>query len=138
MTASGTPTFTLHLQPDVQAIAYARLVMRRSLPELDETTDALFYGAVTEIISNAITAQNAADPSATIAVGVQTSHPQAIAVTDTGSGFDPDGLRVGSSTGGIGFGLQIARSVCPDMGIDSSGAGTTVTMPYPEPLFPSP
>lgn len=127
---AGPFTYTLRLQPDLAAIAYARLVLRRSLPELDETADALFFGAVTEIMSNAINAQVAADPLGSIAVGVCTTYPLSISITDHGTGFDP--AAVPPPTGDeSGFGLQIARSVCPDMTISSSGSGTTVTLPYP-------
>lgn len=127
----GRVTYTLRLKPDLAAIAYARLVLRRSLPELDETADALFFGAVTEIMSNAINAQIAADPLGSIAVGVCATDPLSISITDQGTGFDPG--RVPEPEGQeSGFGLQIARSVCPDMTISSSGSGTTVTLPYPD------
>lgn len=124
------PSFTLRLLADFRVLSYVRLVLRRSLPTLDETTDALFFGAVTEVVSNAISAQLEAAPEDPLAVHVQLSEAPIIQVCDTGNGFDPENPDLETSNG-AGFGLQIVRSVIPGLKIESSSMGTSVLLPYP-------
>jgi len=134
MNSSGPNTsgFRIRIPPEVEGIPYARLVLRWALPELDETSSALFYGAVTEVATNAVTAHMHASTTRPVEIRVQGElGAQAIEVRDYGTGFDQNEIKEGSSDES-GFGLTIARSVCPDLSITSAATGTTVRLPFPE------
>jgi len=128
----GLTGFRIRIPPEIEAIPYARLILRWALPDIDDTTTALYYGAVTEVATNAIAAHGEAEVSEPIEFQVHSAvGSQSIEVRDQGTGFDP--LDVDRSTDGeSGFGLNIARAVCPNLVIKSSSSGTSVLLPFPQ------
>ncbi len=125
------PAYTVRLANDVELIAFARLMLRRTLPDLDAVDEPLFFGAVTEIIANAIAANQRAQREEPIELSLHLGPEPQIVVRDNGTGFDPRSPLQHPESSGEGLGLQIAHSVCPDLSIDSSPTGTTVTIPFP-------
>lgn len=131
--AATAPALTLRVPPEVAAIPMARLVLRRVLPPLGPDDSSLYFGAVTEILTNAIEAHQRHRNAEWIVVSVDLVEP-AVIVIDCGAGFDPDersvdDAPVASSTDGLG--LVIARTVCPEIRFESSIEGTAVSLPYP-------
>ncbi|HEU4321015.1 MAG TPA: STAS domain-containing protein [Acidimicrobiia bacterium] len=119
---------TIGFPPRLEALPAVRLAVRRALPPLLPDEANLYFGALTEVLVNAINAHVATETDAEIIVEVSLSRPSYVKVTDSGSGIEGE-----SSWSGIGAGLAIARSVVPDMSISSTPRGTVVVLPYPEP-----
>jgi len=128
--SEGTHVVTIELSNDLTMIAYTRMVLRQVLPALDEDTSSMYYGAVTEILTNAIEAHESAATSDVVIVEANLDPPCTISVHDKGAGFDPS-LRLPRAGVESGMGLAIARSVIPGLTIDSSSSGTSIHLPYP-------
>jgi len=113
-----------------------RLILRRALPEIDETSTALYFGAVTEVATNAIEAHIDASVDDPVEIRVQgLTGSEMVEVRDRGEGFDTRAVVVPMGDDS-GFGLTIARSVCPDLVIESTPRGTTVQLPFPQLVEP--
>ncbi len=125
------PTLTLTFAPDLANLAMARLTLRRTMPSLDAETARLYFGAVTEIIVNAINAHHQTNSEDPITVEVMLGEHTRVTVSDHGGGFDPEQPRPPPGSGGLGQGIAIARAICPDMTIISGEGGTSVTLPHP-------
>lgn len=123
-----SPDLVIGFPPRLDALPPVRLAVRRALPPLLAQEANLFFGALTEVLVNAINAHEAADTDAEIIVEVSISAPAYVKITDRGAG-----IEAGSSWPGLGAGLAIARSVVPEMSISSTPEGTVVVLPYPEP-----
>lgn len=120
---------TIEFPPSIDFIPTARLMLRRALPQLDADDDGLYFGAITEILANAVQAHDEL-PDRPVRVDVALRDRPSVTITDEGAGFDPDNPLPPKRPGGHGNGLRIARSACPDMTINSSAAGTSVTLPF--------
>lgn len=120
---------SIQLPPDISAIPTVRLMLRRALPPLGHDDSALYFGAVTEILANAVAAHEEL-PGIPIRIEVSLRSRPEVTVIDRGGGFDPDRSPSVNASMGRGNGLVIARSACPDMTIESSPNGTTVRLPF--------
>ena len=121
---------TISMPPHTSRLAQIRLVLRRSLPPRDPDDASLYYGAVTEILVNAIEAHELVGCLDPVVVDVHPDEPRGVVVRDCGPGFDPTS-EIEPQSHGSGHGLRIARAVCPELSIESSASGTTVTLPFP-------
>ncbi len=126
---SNDAEVTIEVMPDHELIPTVRLMLRRALPHLASDDDSLYFGAVTEILANAMQA-HAASPDQPILVNLSLQSRPSVSVVDYGPGFDPHAARSRDQRDGRGNGLLIARSACPNMRIDSSPSGTTVLLPF--------
>lgn len=115
--------------PSLDALASVRLALRRALPPLATEEANLYFGAVTEVLVNAINSHNAIGSEEDVLVEVFLAVSPYLRVTDHGGGL---GRHEDGSWSGLGAGLAIARSVCPEMTISTSSQGTVVTLPFPE------
>jgi len=127
--AAPPSTVRISLSNDLGTIAFARMVIRNLMPPLDESQEPLFYGALTEIVTNAIEEHHRIETDADVEITVVTGTEALIKVTDSGTGFDTDAERTSDDDSGLG--LMISRTVVPGLDIDSGPGGTTVTLPYP-------
>jgi len=126
-------SISIRLSNDTEMVAFARLVLRHTLEPLDDLQDPLFYGAFTEVVTNAIEEHRRLGIAHDVEVRVSLGGRPEIAVRDHGQGFDPN---MGSDPqpepqSESGRGLVIARSVVPGMRIESSPVGSMVFLPYP-------
>lgn len=131
MTASRVDV-SIDLPPRIDLIPTVRLMLRRALPVMGSDNDSLYFGAVTEILANAMQA-HAAIPERPICVDVSLTGRPTVTITDFGPGFDPDDPPEPTRQDGQfgrGRGLTIARFACPDLTITSSERGTTVALPF--------
>lgn len=126
--ASGT-VLLIDVPADVEHLRAVRMVARRALPALDPDEASLFYGAVSEIVTNAIDAHRRAGVAKPIRIEIRARPGLAVIVRDHGPGFEEATVQ----PHGRGHGLVIARAVCPGLQIDSSPDGTSVVIPFPEP-----
>ena len=115
--------------PRLEALASVRLAARRALPPLAPEEANLYFGAVTEVLVNAINAHGAIGSEEDVLLEVFLAVSPYLKVTDHGGGL---GRHDDGSWPGLGVGLAIARSVCPEMTVSTSSQGTVVTLPFPE------
>lgn len=120
---------SMSIDPDLQWLAAVRMVLRRTLPDLPDDQASLFHGAVTEVLVNAIQAHATIESDEPVTIRLDFGDVPTITIIDAGPGFDPEVIE--SASGRTTRGLDIARTVCPDLRIDSSSAGTVVVLPYP-------
>ncbi len=120
---------TVRLSNDLETIAFARMVIRHSLPPLEEELESLFFGAFTEIVTNAIQEHTRRAIDTDVEVVISNGRHPLIEVVDSGAGFDADAPT--SADDRLGLGLLITRSVVPGMSIESGPSGTRVSLPYP-------
>lgn len=122
----------MRIPAELAAIPYVRMVLRRTMPSGTADDEALYLGAVTEILANAIAAHQRDDIADPIEVGIELTGPdRGVHIHDSGSGFDPLDATARPVDGGSGLGLRIARSVCVDLRIESGADGTAVVLPFP-------
>ncbi len=121
------PDASIEFAPDATLIPTVRLILRRALPPLGQDDSALYFGAVTEILANAVDAHRDR-LDAPIRVDLMSTPNPGVIVTDVGPGFDPDQPHT-TGDEGKGRGLLIARSACSQMTIRSSPSGTVVHLP---------
>lgn len=126
--APGT-VLVIDVPPDVGRLRAVRMIARRALPALDPDEASLFYGAVSEIVTNAIDAHRRAGVAEPIRIEIRARPGLAVVVRDHGRGFEAATVQ----PDGRGHGLVIAHAVCPGLHIDSTPDGTTVVIPFPEP-----
>lgn len=121
--------FSIGFTPRLEALAPVRLALRRALPPLPPEEANLYFGAVTEVLVNALNAHQAVGTEDDVLVEVFLSVSAYVKVTDQGGGL---GRHEDGSWPGLGSGLAIARSICPDMTVSTSSQGTVVVLPFPE------
>lgn len=120
---------TIGFPPTLDALTSVRLALRRALPPLPPEEANLYFGAVTEVLVNAINAHNAIGNGDDVLVDVFLAVSPYLKVTDQGGGL---ARHEDGSWPGLGAGLAIARSVCPELTVSTSSQGTVVVLPFPE------
>ena len=120
---------SMSIEPDLQWLAAVRMVLRRTLPDLPDDQASLFHGAVTEILVNAIQSHARIGSDEPVTIRLDLGDAPTITIVDAGPGFDPEVIDITPDR--TSRGLAIARTVCPDLRIDSSSAGTVVVLPFP-------
>lgn len=123
------PDLSIAFPPHLEALASVRLALRRALPPLASEEANLYFGAITEVLVNAINAHAAIGSDDDVLVEVYLAVTPQVRITDHGGGL---GRHEDGSWPGLGAGLAIARSVCPDMTVSTSSRGTVVNLPFPE------
>ncbi len=134
MSASSAPceaVATIEMAPEVGAVPMLRTVLRRLLPATDPEEASLYYGAVTEVVINAVRAHQVDEVADPIAVDVCLGERPDLTVTDGGRGLDPGAPTPTADFEGTGQGLRIVRAVCEGVEIDSDEHGTRVRLPFP-------
>lgn len=130
MSAKSTdPDVTIDLPADIQFIPLVRHMLRQAFPPLGTGDDGVYFGAVTEILANAV-ASHHDRLHLPISIDVDVHDDPRITVSDQGSGFDVERTGSGPFAEGRGNGLRLARSACPNLTIHSSSAGTIVELPF--------
>lgn len=120
---------SIEFPPRLDALASVRLALRRALPPLAPEEANLYFGAVTEVLVNAINAHNTIGSDEDVLVEVFLAVSPYLRITDQGGGL---GRHDDGSWPGLGVGLTIARSVCPEMTVSTSSRGTVVMLPFPD------
>jgi len=113
------------------SIAVARSVVRRVTTFASDDAQSSFLIALTEVVGNAVDEHvrlGSVDP---VTMTVSYDDSDTVSVSDCGQGYDAEPASVVPSNPSqeSGRGLAIARSMVPEMAIESTGSGTTVTLP---------
>lgn len=128
--SSSSSTRSHQLPPDFESLRIVRALARSCLAG-DADSDALYLVAVSEIATNAIEAHQRHHITDHFTVEIDPVGG-AVTIRDHGKGLDapqPEHPPAPSDTRGRG--LFLARSICPNLTIDSTERGTRVTLPTP-------
>ncbi|WP_148288727.1 ATP-binding protein [Ilumatobacter nonamiensis] len=133
--APTTGIFRLNMPPSLVSIAISRSAVRRVVTFRDADTESSFLVALTEIVANAIDEHARGGHGRPIVLEVRFGADDLVRVIDTGDGFSdqiaasvkPD--HVSGDPEERGRGLALARALVPTIEFETSGAGSTVTLP---------
>jgi anti-sigma regulatory factor (Ser/Thr protein kinase) len=122
-TTSDLARAELRLPPDVSAPAFARRTVHDLLAALPDPLCAQLSLVASELVTNVLRHCSATDAEATLTLALAPDRVT-LAVTDAGSGFDPDERR--TATGAGGWGLQVLDAIADRWWVECNGR-TTVT-----------
>lgn len=134
--AQRTGHFRLRMPPSLVSIAISRSAVRRVATFRDSDTESSFLVALTEIVANAVDEHTRLGDDRPIVLEVRFGVDEVVRVTDAGEGFsdrlDPpaDPAVVAGKPEERGRGLALARALVPAIEFETSGTGTTVTLPF--------
>jgi anti-sigma regulatory factor (Ser/Thr protein kinase) len=121
--ASDPAQAELRLPPDVSAPALARRTVNDLLASLPDPLCAQLSLVASELVTNVLRHCSATDADATLTVALAPDRVT-LAVTDAGSGFDPDERRTATEAGG--WGLQVLDAIADRWWVECNGRTTVV------------
>jgi anti-sigma regulatory factor (Ser/Thr protein kinase) len=113
----------LRLPPDVSAPALARRTVNDLLASLPDALCAQLSLVASELVTNVLLHCAATDPEATLTL-VLAPDRVTLAVTDAGSGFDPNERRTATEAGG--WGLQVLDAIADRWWVERNGRTTVI------------
>lgn len=124
-------SFHVSLPPTDVSVAIARSMIRRIAVFASEDAESSFLVALTEVVGNAVDEHRNTGIADPVSLVVQYGNIDVVRVVDSGRGIDLIDRSTSRSTTSdqSGRGLTLARAFVPGMTFDTTGNGTTVSLP---------